>query len=78
MSEFVGASSVVTKDISPLAVIGGNSATILKYRDKEKYEKAKEKNLFIGKIRYYEFCKNWNLDRMDRRCWECYEKRFKK
>lgn len=42
----VAASSVVTKDIPRGAVIGGNPAKILKYRDLEKYDRLKEE----GKI----------------------------
>jgi len=35
--------SVVTKDVPPCAVVGGNPAKILKYRDKDRYYKLKEK-----------------------------------
>ncbi|MEA1848726.1 MULTISPECIES: acyltransferase [Chryseobacterium] len=42
----VGASSVVTKDVPKGAIIGGNPAKILKYRDLEKYDKLKQE----GKI----------------------------
>lgn len=37
----VGLGSVVTKDIPPLAIVGGNPAKILKYRDKEHFELCK-------------------------------------
>lgn len=37
----IGMSSVVTKDVPPCAVVGGNPAKILKYRDKEVYYKLK-------------------------------------
>ena len=74
----IAAGSVVVKDIPPLALIGGNPATILKYRDKDKYEKAKENNFFIGKIRYSKLCKNCPIDKMDRRCMKCYKNRVKK
>ena len=38
----VGMCAVVTKDVPPCAVVGGNPAKILKYRDKEAYEKLKK------------------------------------
>ena len=34
----IGAGSVVTKDIPPLAVAVGNPARIVRYRNKENYE----------------------------------------
>ena len=39
--------SVVTKDVPPCAVVGGNPAKIIKYRDIEKYNILKEKEEFI-------------------------------
>lgn len=42
----IGAGAVVSKDIPPFAVAGGNPAKVLKYRDKEIYEKLKSE----GKI----------------------------
>ena len=40
----VGACSVVTKDVHPCAVVGGNPATVIKYRDINTYEQLKEAN----------------------------------
>lgn len=40
----IGASSVVTKNIPKGAIVGGNPAKILKYRDLEKYDKLKAEN----------------------------------
>lgn len=37
----VGIGSVVTKNVPPLAIVGGNPATIIKYRDEECYDKLK-------------------------------------
>lgn len=34
----LGASSCVTKDVPPLAIVGGNPAKILKYRDTKSYQ----------------------------------------
>lgn len=36
--------SVVTKDVPPCAVVGGNPAKVLKYRDIEVYKKLKRQN----------------------------------
>ena len=38
----VGMGAVVTKDVPPLAVVAGNPARIVKYRDRELYEKLKQ------------------------------------
>lgn len=38
----VGAGSVVTKDVPNYAVIGGNPAKVIKYRDIEKFKRLKE------------------------------------
>ncbi len=37
----VAAGAVVTKDVPPLAVVGGNPAKVLKYRDANKYNELK-------------------------------------
>ncbi len=42
----IGAGSVVTKDIPDLAVAAGNPARVLKYRDKNHYEKLKIEGRF--------------------------------
>ena len=39
--------SVVTKDVPPCAVVGGNPAKVIKYRDIEKYNNLKEYEEFI-------------------------------
>lgn len=44
----IAAGSIVTKSIPSLAVVGGNPARIIKYRDKERYLKLKsEEKLFM-------------------------------
>jgi len=42
----VAACAVVTKDVPPMAVVGGNPARILKYRDKERFERLKNEGKF--------------------------------
>lgn len=37
----IAAGSVVCKDVPPLAIVGGNPAKVIKYRDKEHYYKLK-------------------------------------
>lgn len=43
----IAAGSVVCKDVPPLAIVGGNPAKVIKYRDKEHYYGLKEKGLFL-------------------------------
>ena len=43
----VAAGSLVCKDIPPLAIVGGNPATVIKFRDKDHYYKLKEEGRFF-------------------------------
>jgi acetyltransferase-like isoleucine patch superfamily enzyme len=43
----VGAGSVVSKDVPDYAVVAGNPAKIVKYRDIEKFEELKSKGLYF-------------------------------
>lgn len=40
----IGAGAVVTKNVPPYAVVGGNPATVLKYRDAEIFQKLKQES----------------------------------
>lgn len=42
----VAAGSVVCKDVPPLAIVGGNPARVIKYRDKDHYLKLKSEGRF--------------------------------
>lgn len=45
----IGAGTVVTKDVPSCAVVGGNPAKLLKYRDKDQYLKLKENdNIYLA------------------------------
>ena len=37
----IAAGAVVTKDVPPIAIVGGNPAKVIKYRDKEHYYRLK-------------------------------------
>lgn len=47
----IGMGSVVTKDIPSFAVVGGNPAKILKYRNVERYNKLKSENKIYLKLK---------------------------
>lgn len=42
----IAAGSVVVKDVPPLAIVGGNPAKVIKYRDKERYFRLKAEQKF--------------------------------
>ena len=42
----IAAGAVVTKDIPPCAIAGGNPAKVIKYRDKSHYYKLKQEGRF--------------------------------
>ena len=43
----IAAGAVVTKDVPPLSIVGGNPAKVIKYRNKEHYYALKKAGLFI-------------------------------
>jgi len=42
----IGMGSVVTKDVPPCAIVGGNPAKVIKYRDIDKFERLKKEKMF--------------------------------
>ncbi len=48
----VAAGSVVTKDVPRLAIVGGNPARIIKFRDGKEYDAMKSKNKYYLNIKY--------------------------
>lgn len=56
----IGAGAVVSKEVPPLAIVGGNPIRIIGYRNKEQYERLKKE----GKIYLKE---NYNYDLSDKR-----------
>ncbi len=42
----IAAGSVVCKDVPPLAIVGGNPAKVIKYRDKDHYYRLKEEKRY--------------------------------
>lgn len=42
----IAAGAVVTKDVPPLAIVGGNPAKVIKYRDADHYYKLKKEGKF--------------------------------
>lgn len=48
----VAMGAVVTKDVPPFAVVGGNPAKVIKYRDKERYLKLKEEGKIYLKLKH--------------------------
>ena len=48
----VGAGSVVTKDIPPLAIVAGNPARVIRYRNQEQYYRLKKQGRIYLKENY--------------------------
>lgn len=57
----IGACSVVTKNVPPLAIVGGNPAKVIRYRDAEQYYKLKAEGKIYLKENYNYDC---SLDRL--------------
>lgn len=45
----IAAGSIVTKSVEPMSVVAGNPAKIVKYRDRERYEKLRKQNCIYMK-----------------------------
>jgi maltose O-acetyltransferase len=43
----LGAGSVVSRDVPPLAVVGGTPAQVIRYRDQEEYQRLKEAGQYL-------------------------------
>ena len=43
----IGANSVITKDVPKYAIVAGNPAKIIKYRDVEQFQRIKAANKFF-------------------------------
>jgi len=56
----IGAGAVVTKDVPPCGVMGGNPAKLLKYRDKDQYYNLKAEDKVYLKF-------NYNYDKSSKR-----------
>jgi maltose O-acetyltransferase len=50
----VAAGSIVTKNVDPCAIVGGNPAKLIKERDKEQYQSLKLKEKYYQKRVFYE------------------------
>jgi maltose O-acetyltransferase len=47
----IGMGSVVVKDVPPLAVVGGNPAKVIKYRDERRYWRLVSEKKYLNRIR---------------------------